>query len=90
MYLEAGFSGAGSMSKDLDDEPHPVQDRPVPGSLQVALLHPAQHAIHKNPAAATLGFHNPINFHGFQYYTAGRPRHACTCLVDIQPLDAPE
>ncbi len=56
MHLKAGFSGAGALSEDFNDQSHPVQDRALPGRLQIALLHPAQHAIHKNPAAATLGY----------------------------------
>lgn len=55
-HLQSRLSGAGTLGKDLDDEAHPVQNRPPPGHLQVALLHPAQHAVHKHPAE-----HQPTN-----------------------------
>ncbi len=50
-HLQAGFSCASALGKDLDDEADPVRYGTLPGRLQVPLLHSAQHAIHKHPAA---------------------------------------
>ena len=49
-HLQPGLLGAGALGKDVDDEPHAIHHRPAPSPLQVPLLHPAQHLIHKDPA----------------------------------------
>ena len=57
-HLQPGLLGAGALGKDVYDEPHTIHHRPAPGPLQVPLLHPAQHLIHKDPAchaSSTLG-----------------------------------
>ena len=53
-HLEASLAGVRALCKDLDDEPYAVQHRRAPGSLQVALLHAAQHGVHEHPACTTM------------------------------------
>ena len=48
--LQPGFMGAGAQAKDGEDEGHAVQNRQAPHRLQVALLDPRQHCVHKHPA----------------------------------------
>ena len=49
-YLQLGFPALGTLAEDGYDESNAVNDRCVPGSLQVPLLSPREHCVHKDPA----------------------------------------